>query len=77
MALRHPRFAAADLAAFQAHNQKAAARLALRALVWTCAALAILREAENDLGASSPLAAPFRLAQRELNRKAVRPPRDL
>ncbi|CAN0463213.1 unnamed protein product, partial [Phaeothamnion confervicola] len=50
----HRRFAEADLVAYQAREATTAARPALRALVWRSAALAILREAEADLGPRRP-----------------------
>lgn len=66
----HRRFAEADLLAYRARGDRVAPAAAARAVVWTAAALAVLRDAEADLGPSSPLAARFRAAAAELRRPA-------
>lgn len=61
----HRRFAEADVLAYR-ERHGAPRGLALRERIWTAAVLAVLRDAEADLG--EPAAARFRAAATLLNR---------
>ncbi len=60
------RFAEADVLAYRARRGREPQDVALRATVWTSAALGLLRETEADL--REPAAARFRAAAAELRR---------
>jgi excisionase family DNA binding protein len=62
----HRRFSESDLVSYRARTTARTLAPAVRSAVWTAAALAVLEEAEADLGTGTPMAEPFRRAAREL-----------
>lgn len=65
----HRRFTEEDLHAYRLHGRQQPPAAATRAAVWAAAALAVLRDAEVDLGPRSALSEPFRAAAEELKRQ--------